>query len=78
MPHRSSFIGKNVISTNEKIEDITLSFGKYKGKSLIESFNSNPNYFVWVRQKFDFSKSYNQKLKIVLDKLIDKHIAHGK
>ena len=26
----------------------------------------------------DFSKSYNQKLKIVLDKLIDKHIAHGK
>lgn len=78
MPHRSSFIGKNVISTNEQIEDITLSFGKYKGKSLIESFNSNPNYFVWVRKNFDFSKSYNQKLKIVLDKLIDKHIAHGK
>ena len=63
---------------NETIEDIILNFGKYKGKSLLDSFEKNTNYFIWVRQNFDFSKKYNQELKNILDKLIDKHLAHGK
>ena len=71
-------INKKIVDKNEKIEDIILNFGKYKGKSLIDSFEKNTNYFIWVRQNFDFSKKYNQELKNILDKLIDKHLAHGK
>ena len=78
MPKRESFINKKIIDKNEKIEDIILNFGKYKGKSLLDSFEKNINYFIWVRQNFDFSKKYNQELKNILDKLIDKHLAHGK
>ena len=78
MPKRESLINKKIINKDEKIEDIILNFGKYKGKSLLDSFEKNTNYFIWVRQNFDFSKKYNQELKNILDKLIDKHLAHGK
>lgn len=73
-----SYHNKGIIKTDEKIEDITLKFGKYKGKKLIESFEKEPRYFIWISENFDFNKPFNKPLRNPLNKLIEKYIAHGK
>lgn len=73
-----SYHNKGIIKTDEKIENITLKFGKYKGKKLIESFEKEPRYFIWISENFDFNKPFNKPLKNPLNKLIEKYIAHGK
>lgn len=73
-----SYHNKGIIKTDEKIEDITLNFGKYKGKKLIESFEKEPRYFIWISENFDFNKPFNKPLRNPLNKLIEKYIAHGK
>lgn len=82
MPHRSKFIKnfdkKGIISKNEKTNDIEVSFGKYKGQSLIKSFEKDPNYYIWVFEKFDWTKPYNKKLHKPLENLIEKHLMHGR
>ena len=82
MPHRSKFIknfeNKGIISKNEKTNDIEVSFGKDKGQSLIKSFEKDPNYYIWVFEKFDWTKPYNKKLHKPLENLIEKHLMHGR
>ena len=81
MPHRSKFIktfeSKGIISKNTKIENIIIPFGKYKGQNLETSFSKDPKYYIWVFEKFDWSKPYNKNLKEPLENLIQKYIMHG-
>lgn len=77
MPKRESFISKDVISIDEKVKDHKITFGKYNGLQLIETFNKDPRYFIWMLEKFTWNK-YNQGLKESIQKLIQKYLMHGK
>lgn len=81
MPQRSSLIKKNqttgIISKDQSVSDIILNVGKYKGKSLVDSFKKDPRYFVWMYNSFDWSKPYSKNLKAPLEQLIEKNIMHG-
>lgn len=81
MPTRDSLlkkIKKGIISKNENIDDIILSFGKYKNKSIVKSFEKDPAYFIWVYNNVEMDKPWTEIIKKPLEKLIDKHIMHGK
>jgi DNA repair protein RadD len=77
MPHRSKFIGVPVISNREVIQDYVLSFGKYKDKNLVKTFEKDPRYFVWVLENFKWT-DYNKGLKESIEKLVQKNIMYGK
>jgi superfamily II DNA or RNA helicase len=81
MPSRQSLIDKynssGIISKDEKIEDITVKIGKYKGKKLIESFKKDTRYFMWMFTNFDWKSPYNKSLYLPLKQLIDKNTFHG-
>lgn len=77
MPSRESLIGQTVISTDEQIKDYKLTFGKYNNLQLIETFNKDPRYFIWVLENFTWNK-YNQGLKESITKLVQKYLMHGK
>ena len=74
MPHRSSFIKSG--TKKESIDDIIISFGKYKGRSLEKSFRENPGYFTWILNEFNWGK-HNQDLKTKIETLIKQNILHG-
>lgn len=74
MPHRSSFIKSG--TKKESIDDIIISFGKYKGRSLEKSFRENPGYFTWILNEFNWGK-HNEDLKIKIEKLLKQNILHG-
>ena len=81
MPHRDTlskkYNKKGIIDKNTSIENIDLSFGKYKGKKLVESFNKDPRYFIWVLENFDWSKPFSKLLQKPLKQLVDKYLMHG-
>jgi DNA repair protein RadD len=82
MPLREDLIlkfeKKGIVNIDVQIKDIKLTFGKYKGKKLKESFEKDPRYFIWVRENFDWTKRHTRDLFQPLNSLIEKHIAHGK
>ena len=80
MPKRSSLIkkyGKGIKEISTNPDYIILTFGKFKGKSLINSFKNNKNYFTWVLNNFSWG-AHNIKLKKAIEKLIDKEVMYGK
>lgn len=82
MPHRSKFIKnfekKGIISNTSEVSDIEVTFGKYKGQLLKNSFEKDPSYYIWVFEKFDWSKPFNKHLHKPLENLIQKHLMHGR
>lgn len=81
MPKRDSLVTKStkgIITKYENINDIILSFGKYKNKSLVKSFDKDPSYFVWIMNNVDMNKPWTSVLKEPLEKLIEKNTMHGK
>lgn len=77
MPKREDLIKGDIISTDTKIIDIDIKFGKYKGKKLIESFDKDPRYFIWMLENFTWN-NYNKELKESITKLVQKYLMHGK
>lgn len=81
MPTRSSldkgYKKSGIIDKDAKVEDVILHVGKYKGKSLVESFDKDRSYFTWMYNSFDWNTSNNKKLHEPLKQLIDKNLFHG-
>jgi len=52
-----------------------LSFGKYKGKTIKEIININPNYLIWCEKKeiIAMSKKLHSKVLIAVSKMHDYH-----
>ena len=71
------FNSKGIISKNESIEDVSLNLGKYKGKSLLKSFEKDPRYFVWMLNNFDWTKPWTKPLHKPLEQLVNKYLMHG-
>lgn len=82
MPTRESLIKKykkqGVVSYKYKSNNIIIKFGKYKNKDLYKSFEKDPNYFIWMFENIEFNKPWNKELKKPIEKLINKHLMHGK
>jgi uncharacterized protein (DUF3820 family) len=51
---KHKYLDTEIIEIQEKYNDITLSFGKYKGRSLLSMLENNDtkNYLVWLKNEF--------------------------
>ena len=51
---KHKYLDTEIIEIQEKYNDITLSFGKYKGKTLLEMLENQDtkNYMVWIKNEF--------------------------
>lgn len=65
-----------IVDIQEKYQDITLTFGKFKGKSLKQIINDEkgkgPDYLIWLYG--EFKKNSNEKPLSPTQKAISKYI----
>ena len=43
-------LGSDSVTTNNNIDDYILSFGKYKGTKLVDLYNKDRNYCMWLKE----------------------------
>jgi DNA polymerase-3 subunit epsilon len=68
----SNLKNKLDMSGKFKINDknqIVITFGKYKDKSVQEIFSSDPSYFMWITEKSDMSNEVKMLSKSIYEKL---------
>ena len=51
---KHKYIDTEIIEIQEKYNNITLSFGKYKGRSLLSMLENDEskNYMIWLKNEF--------------------------
>jgi uncharacterized protein (DUF3820 family) len=51
---KHKYLDTEIIEIQEKYDDITLSFGKYKGRTLVSMLESKDtkDYMVWLKNEF--------------------------
>jgi DNA polymerase-3 subunit epsilon len=57
-----------------KDDEITFNFGKYKGKSVFEVYNTDAKYFDWITDKSDmtrYTKSIFRNVKSYVQKKLN-------
>jgi hypothetical protein len=53
--------------------NLNLQFGTHKNKSIIDVYNTNPNYCVWLLKQQKILEKYLDIKQFLEDKLIDKN-----
>lgn len=54
----------------------TLTFGRYRHKTVLEVYQKDPNYLIWIIEKSDFPEDTKRVLKEEFDKLRATHVSN--
>ncbi len=49
---KHKYLDTEIIEIQDKYNNLTLSFGKYKEKTLHQVFQEDPSYLLWLKKEF--------------------------